>query len=160
MQDIAEEVIEQVSFDLAKLLVDYIDMFVYKYEYFPNQTYYKGSGKPTYEFRKAWKISKIKPTVKGITQEIYYDWQSMSYDPDTWKHGSNVPGWPQDAREQLADWLNVTGYTSGLSLNGTRPLSKLRMPYFDIWTEKLFDKNEIRNRLDKEFKSYGIVRTR
>jgi hypothetical protein len=157
MEGIVEEVINDVSWELTTMLEDYIKMFTYRFEYYPNSVYHNKSHEPTYEFLRAWKWSKIRKEVKSMFMEMQYDSSDMRYDPKTWLHGS----YSGDARENLADILNVTGYTSSLMApSGTRLLSKLRMPYWDLYIEALFSRGKLNQMFDKEFRRFGIKRVK
>jgi hypothetical protein len=154
MEEIIEQVIDDVSWELSDMLEEYIRLFVYGFEYFPNAVYYKGSGQPTFQFLRAWKWGQIRKAVSRYEKEIYYDPSNMQYDPKAWLHGS----FAGDSRSNLADILNISGYTSSLSLNGKRPLSKLRMPYWSLFVEALFQRDKLNKLFDKNFRRFGVTR--
>lgn len=113
---------------------------------------------PTFEFRDAWTISNTDVQPTYITKNIFYKWQDMSNDPDTWLHGSNVKGWPQDVREFLPAILDVTGPTSNLMAGSGRFFSKMRGSFYTEWLYLLFVENDIQKRFDRELKKYKIIR--
>lgn len=146
LSKVASEVIFQVSSDMLEVLAN--DIMEYTYGVLPNAYYYNGTGMPTFQFLEAFKLSDVQQKMNEIVTELYYDWQTMDYDPSTYLHGTT---WSGDLRQELADILNVSGYT-GFS-------NKDREPYWDIFIqdmfsgglEKLFDKYT-----KQEFKKFGI----
>jgi hypothetical protein len=148
----SEEVVYDVVDEIAKVLYAYI--MEYTYGDLPNKQYWKGEGIPSWQFLNAFKLTNVQQKMNEIVSELYYDWQSMDYDPGTYLHGSYYTG---DMREVLAEVLNIEGIT-GFS-------NKTRHPYWDIFIEEMFDKDGIGKLFDKymkeEFSKIGIniVRT-
>lgn len=146
MGQVSEAVIESVSEIILKKLQDNIWRDTYMSDYYPNVEYYGGSGKPTGQFVSAFQWSRIFYSIKKLTRELYYDPSDMKYDPDTYLHGSKVGG---DARESLADILNVDGYTSSWNW-------KKRKPYWDNTIRELFEGKIIEKEFQKALKQYGF----
>jgi len=148
---IASKVIEKVSTDMLFILKGYINDETYTDV--PNAWYYNGDKKPTYQFREAFEFTKIENKMKQIVTELFYNWQEMSYDPDTFLHGSP---WNGDMRQQLADILNVDGST-GFS-------NKIRQPYWDDYIKAMFDQNGLTKLFDvymrQEIGKHGIMITK
>jgi len=148
MLQIARLATEYISETVLGLLKNvFIMSFVYEEGGLPNALYWDkivpgrisvheyedeeiGSAMPTFEFMEAWKLSKAKlmPAGQGITQTLYYDWPSMTFDPETFLHGDPEHG---DLREDLARILNVEGNDAGF-FGG-----KERRPYWDLFIEDL-----------------------
>lgn len=150
LSNIASKVIEKVSKDMLFILKEYINDETY--DPLPNAYYYNGSGKPTFQFREAFEFTQIENKIKQVVTELFYNWQEMSYDPDTFLHGSP---WNGDMRQQLADILNVDGST-GFS-------TKIRKPYWDDYIKEMFDQNGLTKLFDvymrQEFGKQGIIIT-
>jgi hypothetical protein len=102
------------------------------------------SGQPTRQFKNAFQVEDIKFTANKVATEIFYNWQGMDFDPDTWLHGDkneetdNV----EDNRENLAAYLNQD-IEHGF-------MTKARKPYWDITIEELFQEGEM-NQLCERF---------
>jgi len=141
-------VVHIVSDEMLGVLAD--DIMKYTYTDVHNEDYWNGSGVPTYEFLMAFKLTNVEQKLNEIVTELYYDWQSMDYDPDTYLHGTP---WGGDMRERLAEILNVDGVT-GFS-------NKSRKPYWDIFIKQMFDDGGIKKLFDKymkeEFAKIGIT---
>ena len=138
------EIIRRVVLDILYVLQDYI--IEYTYGELPNYIYYNKTGYPTYQFLDAFTFSNIKQKLNNFISKLYYDWQTMDYDPDTLLHGDRESG---DLRQELADILNTD-----IDLN------KPRSPYWDIFIADMFDKHGIENLFDKytklEFGKLGL----
>jgi len=139
--DIVATVIHETCRDIQELLVNNIDEYTYRYGGLPNANYYNGSGTPTWQFLEAFRLSGSEKKLNTIVQSIFYDWQSMEYDSETFLHGSPYNG---DMRKALAEVLNVDGST-GFS-------SKQRKPYWDITIKQLFDEGKLIKFLDQHMK--------
>ena len=150
---IASKVVWQVSGDMLEVLAGYIWRETYGESSPPNLYYYNGSGYPTEQFLNAFKLTNVEQKLNEIVTELYYSWQSMDFDADTFLHGSP---WSGDMREALADILNVDGST-GFS-------TKVRQPYWDDFIEEMFDRGGLDNLFDKyiaqEFGKVGIQAVR
>lgn len=140
LEAIARSVIEEVSEKILLKLQENIMKYVYMAQ--DNSYYYAGSSRPTLQFYRAWKWTGVKKIVNGIVNELYYDWQSMDYDGEegSFLHG-NIYSQLGDAREALADILNVTGNTNkGV---GHPFLYKITNKYWDKTILELFDRRRI-----------------
>ena len=116
----------------------------YAYDYYPNKAYYLGTGIPTFQFFRAFKWRDTVITGDTVTKELYYDWESMLFDPYTGLHGfENIDG-TFDLRESLADILNQ--YVEGDEELGV----KGRRPFWDIAITDLFMDNDIETLFDSE----------
>jgi hypothetical protein len=148
MSDVASNVIRDVSGDMLQVLYD--DIMKYTYDPLPNAYYWKGSGMPTFQFMEAFQLSNIQKNLNEIVSELFYNWESMEYDPDTYLHSSPFSG---DMRERLADILNVDGST-GFS-------NKIRHPYWNNFIKEMFNEGGLEKLFDKymveEFKKVGLT---
>jgi len=153
LKDIAETSIKEVSKDVTKQVRANIMKYVYENEYFPNKHYYNGSGRPTFQFLRAFKWKPFSRSGNILSKKLFYDYESMTFNADTWLHGSNVPGWG-DAREHLADILNINGRRSLLKIGDSYMAKKVK-PYWDITIEELFDENGLSDMFDKELTKFG-----
>lgn len=151
MQKICEEVIKKVSDELLFRLHNAIQKYTYR-SHGPNKYYYDGSRKPTYEFLNAFQLTNMESDLTQVTRSIFYNWQSMRADPDTWLHGSNIKGWYPDAREQLADFLNKSGLSSSL------PISVNHEPFWSNFLDEWTENGKVFQLFDREFRRYGIRR--
>lgn len=131
------EIVRRVVLDMLYVLEDYI--VEYTYGELPNHVYYNKTGYPTYQFLDAFTFSNINQKLNKFISKLYYDWQSMDYDPNTLLHGDPESG---DLRQELADILNTDS-----------DLDKPRKPYWDIFITEMFDKHGIENLFDKYTKS-------
>lgn len=147
------EVIRLASGRVHMMLLEYIMKYTYEYGG-DNVSYYDETGKPTYEFLDSWFVNKLKINSDIIAAKVMQDWQSMSYDPDTYLHGSSYTG---DVRKELANILNVDGISAG-DFSGY-PNSKVRRAYFDILLKDLND-GEMIKIFDEEFAKFGFFRNR
>lgn len=165
MEEVTKEVFEIIAKKLydkasglgvAGKLAEAIQRDTYENEYFPNKVYYNQTGMPTYEFIKSWTWRDTVVALGTITKELYYDPSNMSFDANTWKHGSPFGG---DARANLAEILDVNGYTSSLKAPSGRPFSKKRKAYWtDNFIKSLFDDKELEQMFDEEFSKRGFER--
>jgi len=152
LNSVANQVINIVTGKVHMMLVEYIMKYTYEYGGLPNMDYYDESGYPTYEFMDSWFSEKIKTTLDSVIYRVAQDWQGMSYDPDTFLHGSKYTG---DVRKQLADILNVDGVSGGDFSGGEN--SKPRRAYFNLLLKDLND-GEMFKMLDEEFAKFGFFR--
>jgi hypothetical protein len=149
-------IVDGISKEILEKLKDNINQYTYTYEHgdFYN---FKYSGKklsnykiftqertqlPTFEFREAFEINKLKTIIGKVVSQIFYNYQSMSVVPKYGIHYDNEFG---DSRKKLAEWLNIDGEFGG----------KERKPYFDL-TLQWID-NNLFNLIDKHFKQNGII---
>jgi hypothetical protein len=129
---------------------------VYTRDYFPNMKYYTeniesgeyGNAMPTFQFFRAFKWKKLVRSGGMISRELFYDWQSMKYDPKTFLHGNPKQG---DMRDELADMLNVTGKDRGY-FGG-----KEREPFWNITMAELFSGDTLRVLFEMAMSNYTIV---
>lgn len=164
LNSVIEEVLESVSKRVLDALKQHIYKDTYKFEYWPNRMYHSrgaGDGYPTFQFLDAWKLSEMKRTVSGAVKELFYDYSGMDFEAESWLHGSR---WG-DARENLAEILNVAGYTSSLMVSSVvghyvpndRPFSKFRAPYYDLFITDMFAKGELQSIFVEEFAEMGFI---
>lgn len=146
--NILEDTIEKVSDKVLEMLIEYINKYVYGSNPKPNEIYYNGTRKPTYEFREAFRWDEMKKGLIEISRMLFYDPSKMRHDADTYLHGSKVGG---DSRANLADILNVSGFTSSWNW-------KKSEPYWDNFIDDLF-KGELDKMFTEAFKYYGIIRS-
>jgi hypothetical protein len=149
---IANSVIVEVTNEIMKMLQNRIIEDVYEYDPMPRRWYYNKTGRPTYEFLRAFQWHDIKSTLTEITKELYYNWPSMNYDPKTYLHGSKTFG---DLRHKLADILNVNGLDSFYNFT-----ARERRPYWDNFIDQLFsggEGGEINSFFEKALRKYGGI---
>jgi hypothetical protein len=150
LEQVATEVINVVSEKVLKKLQDNIEKHTYG-SHGPNKVYLENHG-PSHQFKYAWEWKAIERGVMEITRELFYNWMKMNYLPESWMHGSLVPGWPEDAREQLAGWLNHYGWIN------EHFITVYRQPYWDITMDGLLGGGELEKWFDYELKQRGFVR--
>lgn len=148
MEKDAEEILNEVSQLALKALRKSIIDNVYKYDYFPNVSYFDDTGRPTFEFLRAWEMdnphwSTLTENIKSISKKIFYTPKDMQFDPKKWLHGS----FAGDARDTLMDILNTATKgdgerTSNLKI-GNSYLSKRRKPYWDIFIEDMLSGGQL-----------------
>jgi hypothetical protein len=109
LQGIAEEVINSVADKILAEVRDNIMKYVYELGG-PNHYYMGGTGEPSYQFLNAFKWEQMKKSITSVTRNLFYDWQGMTWDADSYFHADPERG---DQREQLADALNVEGFDNG-----------------------------------------------
>jgi hypothetical protein len=154
VMQIAGEVIMLLTNDVIGKIHANIDKYTYEYGGLPNKIYYNGNRYPTYEFKNAFQ-NEIKITAAKVASEIFYNWQGMSFDPDTWLHGTKneETGAIEDNRELLAQILNQD-IQAGF-------MTKARKPYWDITIDELFNQGELSQMCEKYVvetcAKYGIL---
>jgi hypothetical protein len=146
-------IVIKVSNDLLQILDDYI--IEYTYGQLPNANYYNKTTYPTFQFLNAFKFDGVKmQKLNEYVSELFYDWQTLDFDASTLLHGSS---WGGDARENLADILNINGIPGIIG-------NKIRSSYWDIFITDMFDKGGIEKLFDKytksEFGRLGILVTK
>jgi hypothetical protein len=175
MQNLIARVIDDVSKELMNILKEYIYNFVYLYDYFPNVAYYKPTKKsekkkqerlwnkpevqsitwnrtsrgalPTFQFLNSFQWKPMQILIGEVTKELFYNWQSMKYDPNTGLHGSEFFG---DLREQLADILNVTGWDEKNIWGG-----KQRNEFWNNFMNDIFNEGNLKIMFTKSFSKYA-----
>lgn len=159
MLSIAEEVVDKVADNVIKRLKENIMRYVYEYH---------GSNKeysPTYEFLESFDWGDVKKNVSGFIREMAYLPERLgSFDPGGWIHGSNYPseGYDKDARDNLADILNLGGKTGERGgFTSSMFISVPVKPYWNITMRELLDDGLLEKWIDKEIKAvarkYGFV---
>jgi hypothetical protein len=141
------EIVRKVILDMLYELQDDIDK--YTYGQLPNANYYNKTTYPTFQFLNAFKFDGVKmQKLNEYVSELFYDWQTLDFDASTLLHGSP---WGGDARENLADILNINGVPGIIG-------NKIRSSYWDIFITDMFDKGGIEKLFDKYTKSeFGKV---
>lgn len=154
INQINEDVIDNVSTSIVQLLQQIIIRDVYKSGdeegSTENWSYYNHSRQPTFQFMMAFMWDDVKKIVHGIARELFYNADSMDFDPDTYLHGDPDLG---DLRKDLADILNVDGIDEQNAWGG-----KLRKPYWNNFIDELFGQKKIIQMFDEEFAQFGITR--
>jgi len=149
LSEIAESVILSASKDILNLLQKRIMEDTYLYDTNPRTWYYDKTGKPTYEFLNSFRWKDVSNTVVEVTRELFYNWESMSYNAAKFKHGSFLSG---DMRKQLADILNVNGIDTPNDWGGRE-----RLAYWDNFLDDLFNSTRLVNMFKKYLSKYGQV---
>jgi len=129
LNNIAEETIETISDKILDLLQRQIEKDVY----LDNTKYFR-----TGEFLEAFNWEKIKKVTTGLVRELVYDHSGMSFNPDSWTHGSPIDGWG-DATKYLVQILNRDTRASGLFISRIDEVK----PYWDNTIKKLFNRRKI-----------------
>lgn len=149
LNEIVNEVMPPIQKEISEELDRNILGLIYYLDYFPNHYYLDKTGQPSWQFRYAFKWKDEPISNAGVSKILYYDWQSLSYRPEIFMHGSPQGG---DARENLADILNIEGYDSGL-FGG-----KLRGAFWKNTMDDLLS-GTIENWFKKAFAGYNIIKT-
>lgn len=152
---ILRQVIENVSEIVIELFrKDYLKKIVYD-SHGRNKFYHNYSRVPTMEFYNSWEWSDIKMDVgKTISRKMYNNHENMSADSNTWKHGSNIEGWPTDGREWLKEWLNKKGFSSSINLSVYRPKA-----YWDEFYKDFIENGNLDKIIESELKKFGVVKS-
>jgi hypothetical protein len=100
----------------------------------------------TGQFEQAFMLEALQQTVNKFLRRLVYDSSNMTFDPDTFTHGSPFGG---DATETLVEILNKEGFTSSLNW-------KFSHPYWDI-TLKELDDGKLEGMYRTEFKNVGLT---
>ena len=120
-----------LSATLDEIFSIFLTNYVEKYAYTHSNTWYVPSG----EFLNAWRTTRVTKIGDSLGGSIIYDPKGMTYDFDTWKHGSQMQGWGT-AVPYMADLLNVQG-PIGMAWNYRDEA------YWDKFVEDIFDSGEI-----------------
>lgn len=159
LQKILENAVREILEDITKQLLESLQQQILKDVYTtPNTWYHDGTGSPTMQFLNAWDWDAIKKSGNKLVTELYMHKDMLTYDQETWLHGSPLWG---DARDYLDDILNLVyngyeaGYTSGLMIwgNGNRHLSHRRRPYWSNFIKKWFDKGRLDKLIERKLNS-------
>jgi hypothetical protein len=152
MNAVVEKAIEEVSNELLDRLHYYIMRDVYN-AHDPNHVYLGGTGRPSNEFRAAWRWTPTqRQGLNTLCKQLFYQWQGMGANADRWQHGSHVPGWYEDVREYLAEFLNKKGKSSGLWI------SVNHQPFWDNFTTDIFDQGGLERIFEQVLGKYGFKR--
>lgn len=140
----AESAIEDASKEVLQILKkDYI----LKYAYTKSPKVYRR----TMEFLDSFDWGEIKSSINTLTREMSYRSENLpSYDPEKFVHGSFI-GNPNDARENLADILNKTGFSSSLWISVER-----KRAYWDEFINEMFSGGRLEKILRKHFLNHGF----
>jgi hypothetical protein len=140
LSDATEEIL-----DLFKK--SYLKRYVYD-SHGKNVSYHDGSGKPTYEFLESWEWSQIKKATNSLVTELGYHPEKMSFDMDTFLHGSRYSS-PNDVRENFPAVLE--GKQSSLWLSVNRPIK-----FWQQFIADLFSGGKLDQIITKHFVSRGF----
>jgi hypothetical protein len=140
MQDATEEI-------LAIFQRDYVRKFVYG-SHGKNVSYHDGSGKPTMEFYNSWEWTQIRKLTDSLVTELWYNPANMSFDMDTFLHGSRYSS-PNDIGENLPAILE--GKQSSLWLSVNRPIK-----FWQQFIADLFSGGKLDQIITKHFVSRGF----
>lgn len=149
LEKIVTEVIEEVSEKVLKRLQENIDRDTYG-SHDPNKWYLSGSKRPSGQFKDSFEWEDTKKIANEITKTLWYNWQKMGNDPNEFFHGSNIKGWPSDARQFLADFLNKSGPSSSLFISVNHE------PFWTNTLNEIFQNGELKQWFDSAFKRRGI----
>lgn len=105
IDSLLEKVLNDVALELIFIFQEYIVLYVYK-NHSPNSNYYDGSREPTGQFLNAWEWTNIKRKANLLVKELWYNWETLDFDSETYLHGSRINSksnsqYPDDARENL-----------------------------------------------------------
>lgn len=143
LKNIAKDAINEVAPEVLERLQSNIIDYTYSFDPAPRTWYYDKTGVPTYEFLNAfmWRRGWTTDTPNEVSKELYYNYESMEYEPEKYKHGSEEFG---DVRKYLADILNVSGFDafSNWAGKGRVETGRLRAPYWDNTIRDLFSSAE------------------
>ena len=120
-----------ISATLDEIFSIFLTNYVEQYAYTHSNAWYVPSG----EFLNAWRLTRVMKVRENIGGNIIYDPRGMTYDFDTWKHGSQMQGWGT-AVPYMADLLNVKG-PIGMAWNYRDEA------YWDKFVEDIFDSGEV-----------------
>jgi len=149
LNEIVDKIMPIVQKNISEELHENILKWVYYEDYFPNKYYYNKTGIPTWQFLNSflWKDNPI--STLGSSKILYYAWETLSFDPLTALHGSERGG---DARENLAEILDVEGYDKGI-FGG-----KLRGAFWKNTMDDLLS-GTIESWFKTQFANYGVIKT-
>lgn len=145
LSSLGAEVVNEVSEKLLKIFrEEYIQKYVYD-NHGENKEY-----DPTGQFKQAWEFTDVKPGLKEIVTELFYNWSTMTFSQSGYVHSSASPNWPEDVREGLADWLN-RHISSSHWFSVYRPEL-----YWDMFIKEMVDENRIEKLFTESFAKRGI----
>jgi hypothetical protein len=152
VEKLATEALEAASEEILEIFKrKYVEKYIYN-SHGKNSIYHAGSGKPSYEFRDAWRFTELRKQLNIISTELWYNPGRLEFDMDTFKHGS-LYSTPPDSRASLMDILNKSGYSSSLWLSVSRSV-----PYWDKFLEDAFSGGLLNKVITKHFTSRGFVK--
>jgi hypothetical protein len=138
---VIEDVINNVSDKAIQLLRDDIEKYAVNQ---PSDWYER-----TNEFENAFRWDDLAINLTNFSRRLFYDPTTMAtYDANNFIHGSPFTN-GGDARDNLADILNVENYTSSLHW-------KLSHPYWDIFVSQLIDGGQLDVWFKEELRSVGL----
>lgn len=144
IERLAEEALEAVADRvLKKFKEDFVEPIVLN-SHGPNSVYEK-----TGQFEDAWEWTALKKDLKTLSKEMWYNPSKMTLDRKNFVHGSNYP--PNDARTELMDILNKSGYSSSLWVSVRRPA-----PYWDVFILAAFQGGLLSKIINEEFSKRGF----
>ena len=145
----ATTAIENVSVKILELLQKYILAETYgSHPDDPNRYYLAGTKTPSFEFLHAWEWSATMNTITSITKELWFNYLSMGYFGEVYKHGSPL----EDRRSELAEDLNVMGIDLNNDWGG-----KERKPFWNDFLYELIEEDQIGKWFQDELFAMGFV---
>ena len=144
MEKLASEALEVVADRvLKKFKEEFVEPIIFK-SHGPNSVYER-----TGEFENSWEWTALKKDLKTLSKEMWYNPSKMTLDRKNFVHGSNYP--PNDARKELMDILNKSGYSSSLWVSVKRPA-----PYWDAFILAAFQGGMLSKVISEEFSKRGF----
>lgn len=151
IMDCLIDVVRIVGKKAANHLKNNIQKYIYDYGDGKRDFYYNGDADPTYEFLNT-PTSDVKKSSNSVEVSIYSDTNRMSFNADTYKHGSN--NWiVNDIRQWLPEILNDN--LSG-DIFGANQWWHHRQRYFDITCKELIDSGLALQWIKEELKKKGL----
>lgn len=133
----------------------FMDKYVIKYVYGghgANVAYYDFTREPTGQFANAWEWSEFRKVSDRFFQELWYNYETMDVDEDTYLHGSNY--WSQtDMRKELPRIFDELIFPN-FSLTVER-----KDPFWTTFIEDMFNSGKLKKIMNKHFLSIGCYVT-
>ena len=147
MSRLAEEALRAISKDVLQIFQnEYLEKEVYG-SHGENKQYIR-----TNQFFEAWEFSEIKKQLNSLSTELWYNPSNMSFNPDTYTHGSKYSS-PPDVRDNLMRILDKAGYSSSLWLSVSRPVA-----YWQSFIQDMFSGGQLEKIVTKHFRAKGFTR--